>query len=77
MIIPAAKACQQADVFILIGSSLAVYPAAGLINYVHYKVPKYIVDPNIPAIGRLKNIIRVEERAGIGVPEVVKQLMPA
>ena len=75
MIVPAARACQQADLFILVGSSLAVYPAAGLINYVHYDVPKYIVDPSIPDISRIKNVIKIEERATTGVPELVRQLM--
>lgn len=76
MILPAAKVCQQADIFILVGSSLAVYPAAGLVNYVHYDVPKYIIDPNVPDVGRVKNVIRIEEKASTGVPELVKQLLP-
>ncbi|MFD2146847.1 SIR2 family NAD-dependent protein deacylase [Mucilaginibacter antarcticus] len=75
MIAPAARICQQADIFILVGSSLAVYPAAGLVNYVHYNVPKYIIDPNIPDINRIKNLIRIAEKATIGVPEFVKQLL--
>jgi NAD-dependent deacetylase len=75
MIIPAARECQQADLFILVGSSLAVYPAAGLINYVHYEVPKYIVDPNIPAVNQVKNLINIAEKATVGVPELVKELM--
>lgn len=77
MIIPAAKVCQQADIFILVGSSLAVYPAAGLINYVHYNAPKYIVDPNMPDIGRIKNLVKIEESAGTGIPKLVKQLLQA
>jgi len=75
MITSAAKVCRQTDIFILVGSSLAVYPAAGLINYVHYDVPKYIIDPNIPQVTRIKNITRIEERAGTGVPQLVKRLM--
>jgi NAD-dependent deacetylase len=75
MIIPSARICQQAEIFVLVGSSLAVYPAAGLINYVHYDVPKYIIDPNIPEINRLKNIIKIEEKATVGVPALVKQLL--
>jgi NAD-dependent deacetylase len=50
MIEPAIRICAAADIFILIGSSLAVYPAAGLINAVPRDVVKYIVDPNIPDI---------------------------
>jgi NAD-dependent deacetylase len=75
MIIPAARECQQTDLFILVGSSLAVYPAAGLINYVHYNVPKYIIDPNIPEIDRIKNIIKIKEKAAVGVPTLVAELM--
>src|ERR1051325_10142441 len=47
MIDRAAQICAQADIFILIGSSLAVYPAAGLINFVPADAPKYIIDPKI------------------------------
>ncbi|MDB4924942.1 MAG: cobB [Mucilaginibacter sp.] len=75
MIEPSMRVCQQADIFILVGSSLAVYPAAGLINYVPNNVPKYIVDPNIPDINRLNNMIKIEEKATIGVPELVRRLM--
>lgn len=74
MIIPSARICQQADIFILVGSSLAVYPAAGLINYVHYEVPKYIVDPNIPDVSRVENLIKIQEKATVGVPELVRKL---
>ena len=77
MIVPSARICQQADIFILVGSSLAVYPAAGLVNYVHYDVPKYIVDPNIPDVSRVKNLIKIKEKAGIGVPALVKKIMAA
>jgi NAD-dependent deacetylase len=77
MISPAARICQQADIFILIGSSLAVYPAAGLINYVHYDVPKYIIDPNIPDMIRIKNLIKIKEKATLGVPQLVQQLLTA
>lgn len=38
--------CCEADIFVVIGTSLAVYPAAGLINYVPDYVPVYVIDPN-------------------------------
>ncbi|MES2375639.1 MAG: NAD-dependent deacylase [Bacteroidota bacterium] len=75
MIVPSARVCQQADLFILIGSSLAVYPAAGLVNYVHYDVPKYIIDPNIPHVSRVKNLIKIAEKASVGVPQLVGELL--
>ncbi|GAB3904757.1 SIR2 family NAD-dependent protein deacylase [Mucilaginibacter boryungensis] len=75
MISKAAQLCQKADLFILIGSSLAVYPAAGLVNFVRPEVPKYIVDPVIPDMqsGRMFN--KIEKKASIGVPELVANLL--
>lgn len=75
MIEPAAKICAQAEVFILVGSSLAVYPASGLINYVPDNVPKYIVDPKIPTVYGVPDMIKIEEKATIGVPKLVDKLM--
>jgi len=74
MIEPAIKLCAAADIFILIGSSLAVYPAAGLINAVPRHVTKYIVDPKIPNV-RLSNLIKIEEMATIGIPSLVNKLL--
>jgi NAD-dependent deacetylase len=45
LIIQAVKITQTADIFIVIGTSLVVYPAAGLLNYVEDNVPKYLIDP--------------------------------
>ena len=67
MIEVAAKICKQADFFVLIGTSLAVYPAAGLIDFVPSLVPKYIIDPKIPDVGRYRNIITIEQTAVNGV----------
>lgn len=76
MIEPAAEICHSADLFILVGSSLAVYPAAGLINYVPRKTPKYIVDPVIPEVG-LSGIIKIKAKATEGVPALVEELLAA
>lgn len=75
MIEPSIRKCAKADIFILIGTSLAVYPAAGLINYVHYDVPKYVVDPHIPDVGHIKNLEKIKAKASQGVPELVERLM--
>ncbi|SDD23097.1 NAD-dependent deacetylase [Mucilaginibacter pineti] len=75
MIAPAATICADAEVFMLIGTSLAVYPAAGLIRYVAKNVPKFIIDPKIPDVGTGGNIIKVQEKATVGVPAVVEQLL--
>ncbi|HVS91759.1 MAG TPA: NAD-dependent deacylase [Mucilaginibacter sp.] len=74
MIEEAARICRNADIFILVGSSLAVYPAAGLVHYVPYNVPKYIVDPKIPYISS-DDFIRIEAKATVGVPPLVSELL--
>ena len=75
MIATAARICSDAEIFILVGSSLAVYPAAGLVNYVPRSVTKYIVDPKIPYINQNDHFIKIEEKAATGVPALVNQLM--
>ncbi|HEY8781426.1 MAG TPA: Sir2 family NAD-dependent protein deacetylase [Mucilaginibacter sp.] len=75
MIATAARICNEAELFILVGSSLAVYPAAGLINYVPRDVTKYIVDPKIPYISHNDHFVKIEEKAMAGVSKLVSQLL--
>lgn len=75
MIERAAMICAGADLFILIGSSLAVYPAAGLIGYVDPEVPKYIIDPKIPSVNVRGPVIKIEEKASVGLPALVDKLL--
>ncbi|MEN0056592.1 MAG: NAD-dependent deacylase [Mucilaginibacter sp.] len=75
MIETAARICSRAELFILVGTSLAVYPAAGLINYVGPRVPKYIVDPKIPEASVRGPVMKIQEKATIGVPELVDRLL--
>ncbi len=75
MIEPAAGICSMADLFILIGTSLAVYPASGLINFVPKQVTKYVIDPKIPAINNVGNLTKIEATATVGVPKLVDELM--
>jgi len=58
---------RAADVFVLVGTSLAVYPAAGLVDYVRPEVPKYIIDKVIPPVHHYRNIIPIEMPATEGV----------
>lgn len=75
MIEEATKICADAELFILSGTSLAVYPAAGLIHYVKPWVKKYIVDPNIPVVSRLTNVVEIQVKATKGIPELVEELI--
>ena len=70
---PAAELCEKADYFIVIGTSMYVYPAAGLIHYVPRSAPCYLVDPKAVPISRPITI--VQEKAGTGVKKVVDELM--
>lgn len=74
MIETAAEICTQADVFVLIGTSLAVYPAAGLIDYLPHNVPKYILDPKIPPVNGLNNVIKITKSATEGMKELIEIL---
>lgn len=75
LIVDAAEMASQADIFIVIGTSMNVYPAAGLINYVPANVPKYLIDPNDCNVFAIQNLKLIKKPAGAGVPELVKELM--
>ena len=66
----AIKVSRNADLFIVVGTSLAVYPAAGLINFVRPEIPKYIIDPNIPDIGSYLNLHLIHKTGSEGLREV-------
>ena len=74
MIEEASRLMQTADIFVLIGTSLQVYPAAGLIDLVSAELPKYIIDKKIPAVSQYRNIIRIEKSATEGMTELIKIL---
>lgn len=64
----------DADVFVLVGTSLAVYPAAGLVDYVKSNVTKYVIDKRIPAVSRYNNIIPIEQPATGGMAYLLELL---
>ena len=68
---------QEADLLIVVGTSLAVYPAASLVGWVkNNNVPIYVVDPSVPKIPFLANkIYHKKERAAVGLPKLVNQLI--
>lgn len=71
----ATKLCKQADLFAIIGTSLQVYPAAGLTTYVSQQVTKYIIDVNIPYVSGVNQTKKIEQPATIGVSMMVDELM--
>jgi len=75
MIEVAADICQQADIFVLIGTSLAVYPAAGLIDFVPAEAIKYIIDPVTPNVKRYRNVVKIEANAVQGVAQLKEILI--
>lgn len=58
---------QTAAYFAVVGTSLVVYPAAGLLHYVPYGIPKFIVDKKIPYTSSLDDITAIEKPATEGV----------
>lgn len=70
----AADIMSTADIFVLVGTSLQVYPAAGLIHYVPLDVPKYIIDRKIPVMDALPNMQLIEQPATEGIETLLKKL---
>lgn len=70
----AAEITQKADILIIIGTSMQVYPAAALMDFVKEGTPIYFIDPN-PAIGSHSNLTIIKEKASVGVPKLVNLLM--
>jgi len=67
--------CKLADIFLIIGTSLQVYPAAGLIDYIPHQAHKFLIDPAADELNRNVNITNVAEKASSRVPKIVKQLL--
>ena len=66
-----------ADIYIVIGTSLQVYPAAGLLEYAKEEIPKYIIDPNMPDILSRPNLHLIEEGGSMGMEIVKEKLLEA
>jgi NAD-dependent deacetylase len=75
MINEAVPVMQSADIFVLIGTSLAVYPAAGLVDFVKPEVVKYVIDKNIPPVSHYRNVMPIEKPATEGVEELKRLLV--
>ena len=65
---------QDCDYFVVVGTSLQVYPAASLLEYAPPYLPKFIIDKKIPEMGHYPNITFIEKPATEGVAELRKLL---
>ena len=74
MIEEAIPIVRNSDIFVVVGTSLVVYPAAGLVNYVARHIPKYIIDKRIPYTSDLINITAIEKPATEGVKSLLSML---
>jgi NAD-dependent deacetylase len=63
----------SADVFVVVGTSLVVYPAAGLLNYAPIDIPKYVIDKKIPPTDVL-NVTNIEKPATEGIKDLIALL---
>ena len=72
------KACKiaaEADLMIVVGTSLAVYPAAMLVRYARPEVPIYLIDPGTPDVQMIRNpLTHLQTKASVGMSELLEQL---
>lgn len=71
----AANVVPQADILIVIGTSLVVYPAAGLTDLAPETIPKYIVDPATPELMDYTDWEHIQKTAAKGTPALIKELL--
>ena len=73
----AAEIAATADLMVVVGTSLAVYPAASLVRYIRPDVPVYLVDPGQPDLTGIRNpLTHIRKRAAEGMPELAEMLEP-
>ena len=70
----AAELAREADIFVVIGTSLVVYPAAALIHYVRPGTPIYYIDPNPADVSGIPNVTVIREPATQGMKTLAKLL---
>lgn len=74
MINKAIEICETADILIIIGTSMQVYPAAGLIHYVTQDTPIFYIDPK-PALSNNQNVTVIPEVATVGIKQVINNFL--
>lgn len=66
---------KSAEIFIVVGSSLQVYPAAELIDFAPSSSDIYIIDPETPNVQKSEHIFSIKEKATVGLPKLILQLL--
>ncbi|MBA3704823.1 MAG: NAD-dependent deacylase, partial [Bacteroidetes bacterium] len=66
---------EQAEIFMVVGTSMVVYPAAGLIDYIPENIPKYLIDPSDVKINGIDNLFIIKEKASTGLRKLVNKLL--
>ena len=65
---------EQADIFVIVGTSLNVYPAAGLVRFVPKGVPIFVIDPEVDTMPAVKDAVLLKETATVGMKKLAKIL---
>ena len=66
---------EKADLFCVVGTSMAVYPAAGIIEFVGRGVQKYVIDPNDLTINNIPNLVFIKQKASVGLSTLASMLL--
>ena len=74
MIEPAAEEAAKADIFVIIGTSLNVYPAAGLVRYTRPGIPIYLIDPDDAPAGSAGRVKHIKKGASEGMKDLMQEL---
>jgi NAD-dependent deacetylase len=74
MIEQAVPLVRSADIFIVVGTSLVVYPAAGLVDFTRPGTPTFIIDKKIPYTSRVDNLTVIELPASQGIAVLKEKL---
>jgi NAD-dependent deacetylase len=70
----AIAATERADIFAVVGTSMLVYPAAGLISYAKSGIPKFLIDIHLPIIPPVKNLTKIQDKASSGIAKMIQLL---
>lgn len=65
----------SADIFVVVGTSLLVYPAAGLVDFLPEGVPAFVIDKKLPEMAYRKGLVKIEKSATLGIADLQEALM--